>query len=56
MKDQCAASRTKTYNDLIDNGDKNKKINGAGKCIMKLKFKDYKNFLEANHFGYEKTT
>ena len=41
--------RTKTYSYLKDNTDEDKKAKGTKKCVIKrkLKFKDYRNCLEA---------
>ena len=41
--------RTKTYSYLKDNNNEDKKAKGTKKCVIKrkLKFQDYKNFLEA---------
>ena len=41
--------RAKTYSYLNDNNDEDKKAKGTKKCVMKrkLKFQDYKNYLEA---------
>ena len=41
--------RAKIYNYLKDNNDEDKKAKGTKKCVIKrkLKFQDYKNFLEA---------
>ena len=41
--------RAKTYSYLIDDGSDNKKANGIKKYVIKrkLKFEDFKNFLEA---------
>ena len=39
--------RAKTYSYLIDNGGEDKKAQGAKKCVIKRKFENYKNFLEA---------
>ena len=43
--------RVKTYSDLKDNKDEDKKAKGTKKCFIKrkLKFQDYKNCLEAAH-------
>ena len=42
--------RAKAYSYLIDGGSEDKKAEGTKKCVMKrkVKFEDYKNFLEAN--------
>ena len=42
--------RAKAYSYLIDGGSEDKKVEGTKKCVMKrkVKFEDYKNFLEAN--------
>ena len=49
------ASRPKPYSYLIDDGDKNKKVKDTKKCVIKQKnkFKDYKNFLDANQLENE---
>ena len=41
--------RAKTYSYLIDDGSEDKKARGTKQCITKrkLKYKDYKNCLEA---------
>ena len=41
--------RAKTYSYLKDNNDEDKKAKGTKKCVIKrkLKFQDYKNYLEA---------
>ena len=41
--------RTKTYSYLKYNNNEDKKAKGTKKCVIKrkLKFQDYKNFLEA---------
>ena len=41
--------RKKTYSYLKDNNDEDKKAKGTKKCDIKrkLKFEDYKNYLEA---------
>ena len=41
--------RTKTYNYLIDDDSENKKAKDTKRCVIKrkLKFKNYKNCLEA---------
>ena len=41
--------RAKIYNYLKDNNDEDKKAKGTKKCVIKrkLKFQNYKNFLEA---------
>ena len=41
--------RAKTYSYLIDDGSDNKKAKGIKKYVIKrkLKFEDFKNFLEA---------
>ena len=40
--------RAKKYSYLKDNNDKDKKAKVAKKCVIKkLKFQDYKNWLEA---------
>ena len=41
--------RAKTYSYLKDNNDEDKKAKGTKKCVIKrkLKFEDYKNYLEA---------
>ena len=41
--------RSKTYSYLKDNNNEDKKAKGTKKCVIKikLKFQDYKNFLEA---------
>ena len=48
MKD-FVGLRTKTYSYLKDNNNEDKKAKGTKKCVIKrkLKFQDYKNFLEA---------
>ena len=47
---EIAALRPKTYSYLIDDCDENKNAKGTKKCAIKqkLKFKDYRNFQEAN--------
>ena len=42
--------RPRAYYYLIDEGDENERANNTKRCVIKqnLKFKDYKNFLEAN--------
>ena len=42
--------RAKAYSYLIDGGSEDKRAEGTKKCVMKrkVKFEDYKNFLEAN--------
>ena len=49
------ASRPKPYSYLIDDGDKIKKVKDMKKCVIKQKnkFKDYKNFLDANQLENE---
>ena len=49
------ASRPKPYSYLIDDVDKNKKVKDTKKCVIKQKnkFKDYKNFLDANQLENE---
>ena len=39
--------RAKTYSYLIDNGGEDKKAKGTKKCVIKRKFENYKNCLEA---------
>ena len=43
----------KTYSHLKDNNDEDKKTKGTKKCFIKrkLKFQDYKNYLEAAQIG-----
>ena len=43
--------RPKTYNNLIGDGNEDKKANGTKKCIKKrkIKFENYKNCSEATH-------
>ena len=57
MKDELAGQimnkfvglRAKTYSYLKDNNDEDKKAKGTKKCVIKrkLKFEDYKSYLEA---------
>ena len=57
MKDQLGRKimtklfglRLKTYSYLIDDGSEDKKAKSIKKCVIKreLKFKNYKNYLEA---------
>ena len=46
---EFAALRPKPFSCLTDDSDKNEKIKGIKKCVIKqkLKFEDYKNCLEA---------
>ena len=41
--------RVKTFSYLKDNNDEDRKTRGTKKCVVKrkLKFEDYKNYLEA---------
>ena len=41
--------RSKTYNYLTDNSDEKKSPKGTKNCVIKqkIKFQDYKHFLEA---------
>ena len=41
--------RAKTYSYIEDDGSETKKVRGTKRCVIKrkLKFEDYKNFLEA---------
>ena len=47
--------RPKAYCYIIDDGDENGKAKGTNKCVMKqkLKFKNYKNYLETNQLENE---
>ena len=47
--------RAKTFSYLIDDGTENKKVKGAKKCVIKrkLKFEDYKNWLDATQMENE---
>ena len=47
--------RPRAYHYLIDECDENERANNTKKCVIKqnLKFKDYKNFLEANQLQNE---
>ena len=49
MKDELGGKIPKSYSYLIVNGDRNKKVKGTKLCFIKkkLKFGDYKSFLEA---------
>ena len=40
--------RAKAYSDLLDDGNKDKKAKDTKKCVIKrkLKFENYKNYLE----------
>ena len=44
--------KAKTYSHLLDEGSEDKKVKSTKKYVMKrkLKFKNYKNCLEATHF------
>ena len=46
---EIAALRQKTYNYLTDDNNENKKVKSTSKCTInrKLKFEDYKRYLEA---------
>ena len=46
---EIAALRQKTYNYLTDDNNENKKVKSTSKCTInrKLKFEDYKHYLEA---------
>ena len=45
--------RAKTYSYLIDDGSEDKKAKGTKNCVIieKLKFENYKNYLEATQLG-----
>ena len=47
--------RPRAYHYLIDEGDENERANNTKRYVIKqnLKFKDYKNFLEANQLQNE---
>ena len=46
---EIAALRQKTYNYLTDDNNENKKVKSTSKCTIKrkIKFEDYKHYLEA---------
>ena len=52
---EFTALEPKGYSYLMGDNDKNKYVKGTKKCVMKLKlkFKDYKNCLEANQLEKE---
>ena len=50
-----AGLRTKTYSSLIDDSSEDKKSNSTKRSVIKrkLKFQNYKNFLEGTHLNIE---
>ena len=50
-----AGLRTKTYSSLIDDSSEDKKSNSTKRSVIKrkLKFQNYKNFLEGTHLDTE---
>ena len=45
---EFVALRPKTYSYLMDDGESDKKTKGTKKCVIKLKFNDYKDCLLNN--------
>ena len=55
MMTEFVQLRPNTYCYIIDDGDENGEAKGTNKCVMKqkLKFKNYKNYLETNQLENE---